>query len=100
MVQKGYQKGDEILIIHSDVLWLKDGHICSSVTLTNQTGINIRQAGMAIIMKRPSFLTCASLVAFANAVEIILSWRRFFYGVGEEMGHQCRCFWARVHKGL
>lgn len=78
LVQKGYTKGDEILIRSIPQALAQTERVCSSVNVgSTRTGINmdaVRQMGEVI--KETADLTadtqglgCAKLVVFANAVE-------------------------------
>ncbi|MBC1477257.1 PFL family protein [Listeria welshimeri] len=92
LVQKGYTKGDEILIRSIPQALAQTERVCSSVNVgSTRTGINmdaVRQMGKVI--KETADLTadtqglgCAKLVVFANAVEDNPFMAGAFHGVGE-----------------
>lgn len=92
LVQKGYTKGDEILIRSIPQALAQTARVCSSVNVgSTRTGINmdaVRQMGEVI--KETADLTadtqglgCAKLVVFANAVEDNPFMAGAFHGVGE-----------------
>lgn len=92
LVQKGYTKGDEILIRSIPQALAQTERVCSSVNIgSTRTGINmdaVRQMGEVI--KETANLTadtqglgCAKLVVFANAVEDNPFMAGAFHGVGE-----------------
>ncbi|ELF4378850.1 PFL family protein [Listeria monocytogenes] len=92
LVQKGYTKGDEILISSIPQALAQTERVCSSVNVgSTRTGINmdaVRQMGEVI--KETADLTadtqglgCAKLVVFANAVEDNPFMAGAFHGVGE-----------------
>ncbi|EJG4560757.1 PFL family protein [Listeria monocytogenes] len=92
LVQKGYTKGDEILIRSIPPALAQTERVCSSVNVgSTRTGINmdaVRQMGEVI--KETADLTadtqglgCAKLVVFANAVEDNPFMAGAFHGVGE-----------------
>ncbi|MBC1483946.1 PFL family protein [Listeria sp. FSL L7-1485] len=92
LVQKGYTKGDEILIRSIPQALAQTERVCSSVNVgSTRTGINmdaVRQMGEVI--KETANLTadtqglgCAKLVVFANAVEDNPFMAGAFHGVGE-----------------
>ncbi|EAG9433146.1 PFL family protein [Listeria monocytogenes] len=92
LVQKGYTKGDEILIRSIPQALAQTERVCSSVNVgSTRTGINmdaVRQMGE--IIKETADLTadtqglgCAKLVVFANAVEDNPFMAGAFHGVGE-----------------
>lgn len=92
LVQKGYTKGDEILIRSIPQALAETERVCSSVNVgSTRTGINmdaVRQMGEVI--KETADLTadtqglgCAKLVVFANAVEDNPFMAGAFHGVGE-----------------
>lgn len=92
LVQKGYTKGDEILIRSIPQALAQTERVCSSVNVgSTRTGINmdaVRQMGEVI--KETADLTadtqglgCAKLVVFANAVEDNPFMAGAFHGVGE-----------------
>ncbi|HDI4748871.1 TPA: PFL family protein [Listeria monocytogenes] len=92
LVQKGYTKGDEILIRSIPQALAQTERVCSSVNVgSTRTGINmdaVRQMGEVI--KETADLTadtqglgCAKLVVFTNAVEDNPFMAGAFHGVGE-----------------
>ncbi|MEG7733335.1 PFL family protein [Listeria monocytogenes] len=92
LVQKGYTKGDEILIRSIPQALAQTERVCSSVNVgSTRTGINmdaVRQMGEVI--KETADLTadtqglgCAKLVVFANTVEDNPFMAGAFHGVGE-----------------
>ncbi|EKD7138642.1 PFL family protein [Listeria innocua] len=92
LVQKGYTKGDEILIRSIPQALAQTERVCSSVNVgSTRTGINmdaVRQMGEVI--KETADLTadtqglgCAKLVVFANAVEDNPFMAGAFHGIGE-----------------
>ena len=92
LVQKGYTKGDEILIKSIPKALAVTNKVCSSVNIgSSRSGINmdaVRQMGD--IIKETSELTkdrqgfgCAKLVVFCNAVEDNPFMAGAFHGVGE-----------------
>lgn len=92
LVQKGYTKGDEILMRSIPQALAQTERVCSSVNVgSTRTGINmdaVRQMGEVI--KETADLTadtqglgCAKLVVFANAVEDNPFMAGAFHGVGE-----------------
>lgn len=92
LVQKGYNKGDEILIASIPEALAQTDIVCSSVNIgSTRTGINmlaVKQMGE--IIKKTAHLTadkqglgCAKLVVFANAVEDNPFMAGAFHGVGE-----------------
>ncbi|HAC0643541.1 TPA_asm: DUF711 family protein [Listeria monocytogenes] len=92
LVQKGYTKGDEILIRSIPQALAQTERVCSSVNVgSTRTGINmdaVRQMGEVI--KETADLTadtqglgCAKLVVFANAVEDNPFMAGAFHGAGE-----------------
>ncbi|EAC5096329.1 PFL family protein [Listeria monocytogenes] len=92
LVQKGYTKGDEILIRSIPQALAQTERVCSSVNVgSTRTGINmdaVRQMGEVI--KETADLTadtqglgCAKLVVFANSVEDNPFMAGAFHGVGE-----------------
>jgi uncharacterized protein (UPF0210 family) len=92
LVQKGYTKGDRILIQSIPEALATTGRVCSSVNVgTTKEGINmdaVREMG-AVIRKTAELtadrdcLGCAKLVVFANAVEDNPFMAGAFHGVGE-----------------
>ncbi len=92
LVEKGYTKGDRILIQSIPEALAKTERVCSSVGVAStKAGINmdaIREMGL--IIKRTAELTkdrdalgCAKLVVFANAVEDNPFMAGAFHGVTE-----------------
>ncbi|MWN32321.1 MULTISPECIES: PFL family protein [unclassified Gilliamella] len=92
LVQKGYHKGDDILIKSIPQALAQTERVCASVNVgSTQTGINmdaVKQMGK--IIKKAAELTadnssmaCAKLVVFANAVEDNPFMAGAFHGVGE-----------------
>ncbi|MBC1818471.1 PFL family protein [Listeria welshimeri] len=92
LVQKGYTKGDEILIRSIPQALAQTERVCSSVNVgSTRTGINmdaVRQMGEVIketadLTADTQSLGCAKLVVFANAVEDNPFMAGAFHGVGE-----------------
>ncbi|OCG40344.1 PFL family protein [Gilliamella sp. Bif1-4] len=92
LVQKGYHKGDEILIKSIPQALAQTERVCSSVNVgSTQTGINmdaVKQMGNVIkeaaqLTADNSCMACAKLVVFANAVEDNPFMAGAFHGVGE-----------------
>ncbi|MBC1703347.1 PFL family protein [Listeria welshimeri] len=92
LVQKGYTKGDEILIRSIPQALAQTERVCSSVNVgSTRTGINmdaVRQMGEVIketadLTANTQGLGCAKLVVFANAVEDNPFMAGAFHGVGE-----------------
>ena len=92
LVQKGFAKGDEILIKSIPEALSETDRVCSSVNLaSSKTGINMDAVKiMGSIIKETAFLTrnqnsigCAKLVAFCNAVDDNPFMAGAFHGVGE-----------------
>ncbi|MDA3077972.1 PFL family protein [Campylobacter sp. JMF_06 NA1] len=88
LVQKGYQKGDEILIHSIPRALAKTERVCASVNVgSTKTGINMSAVrDMGEIIKQTANLSkfgCAKLVVFANAVEDNPFMAGAFHGVGE-----------------
>lgn len=92
LVQKGYHKGDEILIKSIPQALAQTERVCSSVNVgSTQTGINmdaVKQMGYIIkeaaaLTANNSSMACAKLVVFANAVEDNPFMAGAFHGVGE-----------------
>lgn len=92
LVQKGYTKGDEILIRSIPQALAQTERVCSSVNVgSTRTGINmdaVRQMGEVInetanLTADTQGLGCAKLVVFANAVEDNPFMAGAFHGVGE-----------------
>ena len=74
LVQKGYQKGDEILINSIPRALAETDKVCSSVNIgSTKSGINMTAvADMGRVIKETATLSdmgAAKLVVFANAVE-------------------------------
>ena len=88
LVQKGYAKGDKILIDSIPAALAATQKVCSSVNIgSTKTGINMSAvADMGRVIKetaRLSDLGAANLVVFANAVEDNPFMAGAFHGVGE-----------------
>ena len=88
LVQKGYAKGDKILIDSIPAALAATQKVCSSVNIgSTKTGINMSAvADMGRVIKetaRLSDLGATKLVVFANAVEDNPSMAGAFHGVGE-----------------
>ncbi|MDN5576011.1 MAG: PFL family protein [Pediococcus sp.] len=88
LVQKGYQKGDEILIHSIPQALSKTEFVCGSVNVgSSKSGINmdaVRDMGEAVKAAATlSPLAPAKLVVFANAVEDNPFMAGAFHGVGE-----------------
>ncbi|OCG60238.1 MULTISPECIES: PFL family protein [unclassified Gilliamella] len=92
LVQKGYHKGDEILINSIPQALAQTERVCASVNVgSTQTGINmdaVKQMGHIIkqaaqLTADNSSMACAKLVVFANAVEDNPFMAGAFHGVGE-----------------
>lgn len=88
LVQKGYAKGDKILIDSIPAALAATQKVCSSVNIgSTKTGINMSAvADMGHVIKetaRLSDLGAAKLVVFANAVEDNPFMAGAFHGVGE-----------------
>ncbi|QCD44535.1 PFL family protein [Campylobacter mucosalis] len=88
LVQKGYQKGDEILINSIPEALAQTDFVCASVNVgSTKTGINmtaVRDMGRVIKQTAElSNLGAAKLVVFANAVEDNPFMAGAFHGVGE-----------------
>ena len=88
LVQKGYAKGDKILIDSIPAALAATQKVCSSVNIgSTKTGINMSAvADMGRVIKetaRLSDLSAAKLVVFANAVEDNPFMAGAFHGVGE-----------------
>jgi len=74
LAQKGYQKGDKILIDSLPKALAATDYVCSSVNVgSTKTGINmdaVRDIGEIIVeAAKLDDMSCAKLVVFANAVE-------------------------------
>ncbi len=92
LVQKGYSKGDKILIESIPEALAVTERVCSSVNVGNtKSGINMDAVkDMGRIIKQAAYLTkdrdsigCAKLVVFANAVEDNPFMAGALHGVGE-----------------
>ncbi|WP_125154680.1 PFL family protein [Clostridium rectalis] len=92
LVQKGYTKGDEILINSIPEALSRTEKVCSSVNVgSTRTGINmdaVKQMGKIIkdtadLTKSQDGIGSAKLVVFANAVEDNPFMAGAFHGVGE-----------------
>ncbi len=92
LVQKGYTKGDKILIDSIPEALATTERVCSSINIgSTKAGINMDAVGdMGKIIKKTAYLTkdqdslgCAKLVVFANAVEDNPFMAGAFHGVGE-----------------
>lgn len=88
LAQKGYQKGDKILIDSIPQALAQTDFVCSSVNVgSTKTGINMDAVrDMGIVIKEAADLddmSCAKLVVFANAVEDNPFMAGAFHGVGE-----------------
>ncbi len=88
LVQKGYAKGDKILIDSIPAALAATQKVCSSVNIgSTKTGLNMSAvADMGRVIKetaRLSDLGAAKLVVFANAVEDNPFMAGAFHGVGE-----------------
>ena len=88
LVQKGYARGDKILIDSIPAALAATQKVCSSVNIgSTKTGINMSAvADMGRVIKetaRLSDLGAAKLVVFANAVEDNPFMAGAFHGVGE-----------------
>ncbi len=92
LVQKGYTKGDKILIKSIPEALAKTSKVCSSVNVgSTRSGINmdaVREMGEIIkktaeYTKETKGFGCAKLVVFCNAVEDNPFMAGAFHGVGE-----------------
>lgn len=92
LVEKGYTKGDAILIESIPEALAQTERVCSSVNIgSTRTGINMDAVrDMGNVIKKTAELTvdtqglgCAKLVVFANAVEDNPFMAGAFHGVGE-----------------
>ena len=88
LVQKGYQKGDEILINSIPRALAETSKVCSSVNIgSTKSGINMTAvADMGRVIKETAELSdlgAAKLVVFANAVEHNPFMAGAFHGVGQ-----------------
>lgn len=89
LVQKGYQKGDKILLKSLVPALKATDRVCASVNLAStKTGINMTAVrDMGEIIKEMSHhgkWMCAKLVVFANAVDDNPFMAGAFHGVGEK----------------
>lgn len=88
LVQKGYQKGDKVLLNSLTHALSSTERVCASVNVgSTKTGINMTAVrDMGEIIKEMSLRgkwMCAKLVVFANAVEDNPFMAGAFHGVGE-----------------
>ncbi len=92
LVQKGFTKGDRILINSIPQALASTNKVCSSINVaTTRAGINMDAVKlMGKIIKETAYLTkdndsigCAKLVVFANAVEDNPFMAGAFHGTGE-----------------
>jgi len=92
LVQKGYTKGDKILLDSIPEALAATKKVCSSVNVAcTKSGINMNAVrDMGEIIKKTAWLTrdnesigCAKLVVFANAVEDNPFMAGAFHGIGE-----------------
>ncbi|MQW23626.1 MULTISPECIES: PFL family protein [unclassified Lactococcus] len=88
LVQKGYQKGDKILIDSLPNALAATDRVCASVNIgSTKAGINMTAVkDMGEIIKKMAArdkMACAKLVVFANAVEDNPFMAGAFHGVGE-----------------
>ncbi|QAA31832.1 PFL family protein [Clostridium manihotivorum] len=92
LVQKGYSKGDRILIDSIPEALAVTEKVCASINIgCTKSGINMDAvAQMGEIIKQAAFLTrdrdsigCAKLVVFANAVDDNPFMAGAYHGVGE-----------------
>ena len=88
LVQKGYQKGDEILINSLPQALAETNYVCASVNVgSTKSGINmdaVKQMGKVIVEgSKLDFMTNAKLVVFCNAVQDNPFMAGGFHGVGE-----------------
>lgn len=92
LVQKGYTKGDKILIKSIPEALSKTRKVCASVNIgSTRTGINmdaVKEMGQIIkntaeLTKEAKGFGCAKLVVFCNAVEDNPFMAGAFHGVGE-----------------
>ncbi|MBV1758964.1 MAG: PFL family protein [Dethiosulfatibacter sp.] len=92
LVQKGFTKGDEILINSIPEALASTNKVCASVNVaTSRAGINMDAVRlMGEIIKNTAYLTrdkdslgCAKLVVFANSVEDNPFMAGAFHGIGE-----------------
>ena len=92
LVQKGFAKGDEILISSIPEAMAETNLVCSSVNVAStKAGVNLDAIGlMGRIIKQTAELTkdndsmgCSKLVVFANAVDDNPFMAGAFHGIGE-----------------
>ncbi|NLM04301.1 MAG: PFL family protein [Clostridiales bacterium] len=92
LVEKGYSKGDKILIESIPEALAVTEKVCSSVNVgSSKSGINMNAVDdMGRVIKETAYLTrdadsigCAKLVVFANAVQDNPFMAGAFHGVGE-----------------
>lgn len=88
LVEKGYQKGDQILIESLPEALAETNYVCASVNIgSTKSGINmnaVKQMGDVIIQgSKLDFMTNAKLVVFCNAVQDNPFMAGGFHGVGE-----------------
>lgn len=92
LVQKGYTKGDEILINSIPQALCETERVCASVNIgTSRNGLNmdaVKKMGQIILdtaelTKENDSIGCAKLVVFCNAVEDNPFMAGAFHGVGE-----------------
>ena len=92
LVQKGFAKGDEILINSIPEAMAETDLVCSSVNVAStKAGVNLDAIGlMGRIIKQTAELTkdndsmgCSKLVVFANAVDDNPFMAGAFHGIGE-----------------
>nr|WP_297173137.1 PFL family protein [uncultured Agathobaculum sp.] len=92
LVQKGFAKGDEILLHSIPEALAETSLVCSSVNVAStKAGINLDAVGlMGRIIKQTAELTrdnnsmgCSKLVVFANAVDDNPFMAGAFHGIGE-----------------
>lgn len=88
LVQKGYQKGDKILIDSLPNALAVTDRVCASVNIgSTKAGINMTAVkDMGEIIKKMAArdkMACAKLVVFANAVEDNPFMAGAFHGIGE-----------------
>ncbi|WP_373164848.1 PFL family protein [Agathobaculum sp. Marseille-P7918] len=92
LVQKGFAKGDEILINSIPEALAETNLVCSSVNVAStKAGVNLDAIGlMGRIIKQTAELTkdndsmgCSKLVVFANAVDDNPFMAGAFHGIGE-----------------
>lgn len=88
LVEKGYQKGDRILIDSIPEALAETNYVCSSVNVgSSKSGINmdaVAQLGDVVVKgSRLDVMTNAKLVVFCNAVQDNPFMAGGFHGVGE-----------------